>query len=156
MSKLYSRTILYSSSPSQLSNQPCREEFSDLWSHSRPLCTLEMTVHNVLTLWVGARLESTTDCSGCRQPPSAGRLWQSVSGSSLLGPELLMCLSAQCYMTNNPLTLSGGNYYTPPADLQKDSACCQARKGMRQKLAPHVRKKGLGVQWECYYFASRG
>lgn len=43
------------------SNQPRREEFSDLWRHSRPLCTLEMTVHNVLTLWVGARLESATD-----------------------------------------------------------------------------------------------
>ncbi|CAM4365640.1 unnamed protein product [Leuciscus chuanchicus] len=33
--------------------------FSDLWR--RPLCILVMTVHNVLTRWVGAHFESATD-----------------------------------------------------------------------------------------------
>lgn len=69
MSKFYSSTI--SSPVSLVVWLSC-----DLWRHSRPLCTLEMTVHNVLTRWVGAHLELATDAVA-----AANRLRQGVFGS---------------------------------------------------------------------------
>lgn len=47
-------------------------------------------------------------------------------------------------MTNSPLTLLGANYYTPPADLWKDSARCQARKSAQQKFGAPCEKRGFG------------